>query len=67
MTGFFGISSRSGTPDDFKYLVDKAHSMGIRIIIDLVHSHASSNVFDGINNFDGTDHCYSHSGQRGYH
>lgn len=30
--------------------------MGIRIIIDLVHSHASSNVLDGINRFDGTDH-----------
>ena len=41
--------------------------MGIRIIIDLVHSHASSNVLDGINRFDGTDHCYSHAGPRGYH
>lgn len=67
VTGFFGIASRCGTPDDFKYLVDKAHEMGIRIIIDLVHSHASSNVMDGINRFDGTDHCYSHAGPRGYH
>jgi 1,4-alpha-glucan branching enzyme len=67
VTGFFGISSRQGTPDDFKYLVDKAHSMGIKIIIDLVHSHASNNVFDGINRFDGTDHCFSHAGPRGYH
>lgn len=41
--------------------------MGIRIIIDLVHSHASSNVADGINRFDGTDHCFSHAGERGYH
>ena len=67
VTGFFGVSSRSGTPDDFKFLVDKAHSMGIKIVIDLVHSHASSNVHDGINRFDGTDHCYSHAGARGYH
>mmetsp|Transcript_15203 Transcript_15203/g.23485 ORF Transcript_15203/g.23485 Transcript_15203/m.23485 type:complete len:142 (+) Transcript_15203:892-1317(+) len=67
VTGFFGISSRSGTPEDFKYMVDKAHSMGIKIILDLVHSHASSNVNDGINRFDGTDHCYSHAGERGYH
>lgn len=67
VTGFFAVTSRQGTPDDFKYLVDTAHSMGIRIIIDLVHSHASSNVNDGINRFDGTDSCYSHSGPRGYH
>ena len=61
------MTSRSGTPDDFKYLVDRAHEMGFRIIIDLVHSHASSNVMDGINLFDGTDRCYSHAGPRGYH
>lgn len=67
VTGFFSISSRSGTPDDFKYLVDKAHSMGIRIVVDIVHSHASNNVADGIRNFDGTDSCYSHPGERGYH
>lgn len=67
VTGFFGVSSRSGTPDDFKFLVDKAHSMGIKIVIDLVHSHASNNVFDGINRFDGTDHSFSHGGARGYH
>lgn len=67
VTGFFGVSSRSGTPDDFKYLVDKAHSKGLRIIIDLVHSHASNNVNDGIKMFDGTDHCFSHGGEKGYH
>ena len=67
VTGFFSISSRSGTPDDFKYLVNKAHSMGLRIIVDIVHSHASNNVADGIRNFDGTDGCYSHPGERGYH
>lgn len=67
VTGFFGVSSRSGTPDDFKYLVNKAHSLGLKIIVDIVHSHASTNVNDGIKDFDGTDHCYSHGGQRGYH
>ena len=67
VTSFFGVSSRSGTPDDFKYLVDKAHGMGIRIIIDLVHSHASNNTNDGIHCFDGTDHCFSHGGSKGYH
>lgn len=67
MTGFFGVASRSGTPDDFKYLVNKAHSLGLRIVIDLVHSHASNNVNDGINLFDGTDYSFSHAGARGYH
>ena len=37
------------------------------MIIDIVHSHASNNVNDGINRFDGTDHCYSHAGEKGYH
>ena len=48
VTNFFGISSRSGNPDEFKYLVNKAHSMGLRIIIDIVHSHSSTNESDGI-------------------
>lgn len=56
------MSSRYGTPDDFKYLVDKAHSYGLNVLIDLVHSHASTNSNDGINLFDGTDYQYFHSG-----
>ena len=48
VTNFFSISSRSGTPDDVKYMVDKAHEAGLAVIMDLVHSHASSNVLDGI-------------------
>ncbi len=67
VTNYFAPSSRQGTPDEFKYLVDRAHSFGIRVIIDIVHSHASNNVNDGINRFDGTDHCYSHAGIKGYH
>ncbi len=67
MTNYFAVSSRQGTPDDFKYLVDIAHGLGIKVIIDIVHSHASNNVNDGINRFDGTDHCYSHGGTKGYH
>lgn len=48
-------------------MVDKAHGLGLKIIIDLVHSHASKNVDDGINLFDGTDHSFSHAGPRGHH
>jgi len=67
VTGFFAISSRSGTPDDFKYLVDKAHGMGLRIVMDLVHSHASNNENDGIQRLDGTDCSYSPPGEAGHH
>lgn len=67
VTSYFATSSRQGTPDDFKYLVDTAHGLGLFVIIDIVHSHASNNVNDGINRFDGTDHCYSHAGEKGHH
>jgi 1,4-alpha-glucan branching enzyme len=67
VSNYFAISSRFGTPDDLKYLIDKAHSMGLSVLMDLVHSHAASNVLDGINYFDGTDYIYFHSLPRGYH
>ena len=64
VTSFFAASSRYGTPDEFKYLVDKAHSLGLYVILDIVHSHAARNVNDGLNQFDGTDHCYFHGGSK---
>lgn len=56
-----------GTPEDLKSLIDKAHSYGIVVLLDLVHSHASKNTADGLNEFDGTDGCYFHSGPKGTH
>ncbi|XP_074155887.1 1,4-alpha-glucan-branching enzyme [Sminthopsis crassicaudata] len=67
VTSFFAASSRYGTPDELKELVDTAHSMGIIVLLDVVHSHASKNSEDGLNKFDGTDSCYFHSGPRGNH
>lgn len=67
VTSFFAASSRYGTPEDLKYLVDKAHGMGIFVMLDVVHSHASKNTLDGINMFDGSDSCFFHSGGRGNH
>ena len=61
VTNFFAISSRFGTPEDLKELVDTAHGMGILVLLDVVHSHASKNVEDGLNDFDGSDHQYFHS------
>ena len=67
VTNFFAISSRCGKPEDLKYLIDKAHQLGLYVLMDVVHSHASSNSMDGINQFDGTDHQYFHEGARGRH
>ena len=60
VTTFFATSSCYRTPDEFKYLVDKAHSLGLFVILDIIHSHAACNVNDVLNQFDGTDHCYFH-------
>ena len=67
VSSFFAPSSRFGTPEDLKYLVNKAHSLGITAIMDIVHSHAVKNVAEGLNEFDGTDYQYFHAGARGDH
>ncbi|KAF7700169.1 1,4-alpha-glucan-branching enzyme [Silurus meridionalis] len=67
VTSFFAASSRYGTPDELKELIDVAHSMGIMVLLDVVHSHASKNTEDGLNRFDGSDSCFFHSGNRGDH
>lgn len=64
VTNFFAVSSRYGTPNEFKYLVDKAHGLGLYVILDIVHSHAARNVEDGLNHFDGTDSCYFYGGAK---
>lgn len=61
------MSSRCGTPDELKALIDEAHRLGMVVFIDVVHSHASRNVYDGITCFDGTEGMYFHGGGRGYH
>jgi 1,4-alpha-glucan branching enzyme len=67
VSNFFAVSSWFGTPDDLKELVDTAHSMGIVVLMDLVHSHAIDNQMEGINEFDGTDYQFFHEGVRGDH
>lgn len=67
INSFFAASSRYGFPDDLKELVDTAHGMGITVLLDVVHSHASKNVLDGLNKFDGSDHQYFHGGVKGEH
>jgi 1,4-alpha-glucan branching enzyme len=67
INSFFAASSRYGLPDELKELIDTAHSLGITVLLDVVHSHASKNVLDGLNEFDGSDHLYFHEGARGRH
>ena len=67
VTSFFAPSSRYGTPNDLRQLIDTAHALGIIVLMDIVHSHMSGNHLDGIACMDGTDYCYTHSGGRGKH
>ena len=67
INNFFAASSRYGTPDDLKELIDVAHANGITVLLDVVHSHASKNTLDGLNMFDGSDHLYFHEGAKGRH
>ena len=76
------LADSSGTPEELKSLIDKAHEMGLTVLLDVVHSHACKNILDGfvqdlarlelaltvrINMFDGTDHLYFHEGGKGRH
>lgn len=67
VTSFFAVSSRYGCINDLKELIDTAHQMGIAVLLDVVHSHASSNVKEGISEFDGTCYQFFHEGERGNH
>jgi 1,4-alpha-glucan branching enzyme len=67
VSSFFAVSSRFGTPDELKELIDAAHGLGLAVIMDLVHSHAVKNEIEGLNRFDGTLYQYFHSGARRNH
>ena len=67
VSSFYGVSSRFGNPDELKELIDAAHGLGLRVLLDLVHSHAVKNTREGLGWFDGTDHQYFHAGPRGQH
>ena len=67
VSSFYAASSWFGKPQDLKYLVNCAHKLGIRVLLDVVHSHAVSNTVEGINMFDGTEYQFFHSGPKGNH
>ena len=67
VSNFFALSSRFGTPEEFKELVDEAHGLGIAVIMDIVHSHSVDNVAEGLGMFDGREDLYFHKGPQGHH
>lgn len=67
VSNFYAASSWYGTPDDLKYLINKAHKAGLRVLLDVVHSHAVPNTAEGINMFDGTRTQFFLSGEAGNH
>lgn len=67
VSSFFAPSSRFGTAEDLKELIDTAHGLGIKVIMDLVHSHAVKNQVEGLALYDGTRTLFFHEGKRGEH
>ena len=67
VSSFFAASSRFGTPEELKELIDECHKYGLSVIIDLVHSHSVKNEIEGLSRFDGTPYQYFHAGERGHH
>ncbi|MFV0505426.1 MAG: alpha amylase C-terminal domain-containing protein [Bacteroidales bacterium] len=67
VSSFFAPSSRFGTPDQLKALIDEAHNRGITVIMDIVHSHAVKNQIEGLGAYDGTKYQFFHGGDRGEH
>ena len=67
VSSFFAASSRFGTPDDLKSLIDRAHELGIAVIMDIVHSHAVKNEVEGLGRFDGSYDLYFYGDGRREH
>ena len=67
VSSLFSVSSRFGTPEELKDLIDTAHGLGIRVIMDMVHSHAVKNEAEGLGKYDGTQYQFFHDGSRGEH
>ena len=67
VSSFFAPSSRCGTPEELKELIDTAHQMGISVIMDIVHSHAVKNEVEGLGNIAGDPNQYFYSGVRREH
>jgi len=67
VSNFFAPSSRFGTPEELKELIDEAHGHGLAVIMDIVHSHAVKNELEGLGRFDGDPAQFFHGDHRREH
>ena len=67
VSNFFAPSFRFGTPEELMELIDTAHGMGLSVILDIIHSHAVKNEKEGVGYLDGSDHLFTHHGEKGHH
>lgn len=67
VSSFYAASSRFGTPEELKHLIDDAHAAGIAVIMDIVHSHAVKNEVEGLGRFDGSYDQYFYGDGRREH
>jgi 1,4-alpha-glucan branching enzyme len=67
VSNYFAVSSRFGTPDELKMLIDEAHGLGLMVIMDIVHSHSVKNENEGLAKFDGNPGLYFHTNHRREH
>ena len=67
VSSFFAASSRFGTPEELKALIDAAHEAGLSVIMDIVHSHAVKNENEGLGNFAGDPCQYFYQGAKREH
>ncbi len=66
VSNFYAPSSRFGTPEELKELIRTAHTMGLAVVMDVVHAHYVKNLNEGLNALDGSDDQYSPAGDAGY-
>ena len=67
VSNFFAASSRFGTPEELKELIDEAHGYGVAVIMDIVHSHAVKNENEGLGKLDGNPAQFFHGDHRREH
>ena len=67
VSSFFAASSRFGTPEELKSLIDEAHKHGVAVVMDIVHSHAVKNEVEGLGNLAGDPNQFFYPGERREH
>jgi 1,4-alpha-glucan branching enzyme len=67
VSSYYAVSSRFGSIEDLISLIDACHNQGIRVLLDVVHSHSCSNLVESLSQFNGTDGMYFRTGKAGSH